>query len=121
MLLSAVATLLLASGAVVALPSQKPDDTPMIDSRVRAIELKPMLPSATPMAIRAVMPPTRPDELAQNPGRERPKNVADQNGASQESALPRPPWKSNRHCGRAIGSLSNVCKTVIPFHSSACP
>jgi RTX calcium-binding nonapeptide repeat (4 copies) len=37
LLLSAVA-LLLASGTVVALPSEKPDDTPMIDGRVRAIE-----------------------------------------------------------------------------------
>ena len=38
MLLSAVAALLLASEAVLALPSEKPDDTPMIDGRVRAIE-----------------------------------------------------------------------------------
>jgi hypothetical protein len=27
---------------------------------------------------------------------------------------PRPPWKSNRHCGLDIGSLSSLCKTVIP-------
>ncbi len=73
LLLSAVATLLLASGAVVALPSQKPDDTPMIDSRVRAIELKPMLPSATPMAIRAVMPPTRPMSSPRTPAESAPK------------------------------------------------
>ncbi|HEX5699740.1 MAG TPA: hypothetical protein VFX77_03775 [Rubrobacter sp.] len=38
LLFSAVVALLLASGAVVALPSEKPDDTPMIDGRVRAIE-----------------------------------------------------------------------------------
>jgi hypothetical protein len=38
LLLSAVAALLLASEAVLALPSEKPDDTPMIDGRVRAIE-----------------------------------------------------------------------------------
>jgi len=38
LLLSAVAALLLASGAVVALPSERPDDTPMIEGRVRAIE-----------------------------------------------------------------------------------
>jgi hypothetical protein len=38
LLLSAAVALLLASGAVVALPSEKPDDTPMIDGRVRAIE-----------------------------------------------------------------------------------
>ena len=38
LLLSAVAALLLASAAVLALPSEKPDDTPMIDGRVRAIE-----------------------------------------------------------------------------------
>jgi len=38
LLLSAVVALLLASGAVVALPSEKPDDTPMVDGRVRAIE-----------------------------------------------------------------------------------
>jgi hypothetical protein len=35
---SAAVALLLASGAVLALPSEKPDDTPMIDGRVRAIE-----------------------------------------------------------------------------------
>ena len=38
LLFSAMGALLLASGAVVALPSEKPDDTPMIDGRVRAIE-----------------------------------------------------------------------------------
>jgi hypothetical protein len=38
LLLSAAVALLLASGAVLALPSQKPDNTPMIDGRVRAIE-----------------------------------------------------------------------------------
>jgi hypothetical protein len=38
LLLSAVVALLLASGAVLALPSEKPDDTPMVDGRVRAIE-----------------------------------------------------------------------------------
>jgi hypothetical protein len=38
LLFSAMVALLLASGAVVALPSEKPDDTPMIDGRVRAIE-----------------------------------------------------------------------------------
>jgi hypothetical protein len=38
LLLSMAVALLLASGAVVALPSEKPDDTPMIDGRVRAIE-----------------------------------------------------------------------------------
>jgi Ca2+-binding RTX toxin-like protein len=38
LLVSMAVALLLASGAVVALPSQKPDDTPMIDGRVRAIE-----------------------------------------------------------------------------------
>jgi hypothetical protein len=37
-LFSAMVALLLASGAVVALPSEKPDETPMIDGRVRAIE-----------------------------------------------------------------------------------
>jgi hypothetical protein len=36
LLFSAAVALLLASGAVVALPSEKPDDTPMIDGRVRA-------------------------------------------------------------------------------------
>jgi hypothetical protein len=35
---SAAAALLLASGAVLALPSERPDDTPMVDGRVRAIE-----------------------------------------------------------------------------------
>ncbi len=38
LLFSAMVALLLASGAVVALPAEKPDDTPMIDGRVRAIE-----------------------------------------------------------------------------------
>jgi hypothetical protein len=38
LLLSAAVALLLASGAVLALPSEKPDDTPMVDGRVRAIE-----------------------------------------------------------------------------------
>jgi hypothetical protein len=37
-LLSAAVALLLASGAVLALPSERPDNTPMIDGRVRAIE-----------------------------------------------------------------------------------
>jgi hypothetical protein len=37
-LLSAAVALLLASEAVLALPSEKPDNTPMIDGRVRAIE-----------------------------------------------------------------------------------
>jgi hypothetical protein len=38
LLLSTVVALVLASGAVLALPSEKPDDTPMVDGRVRAIE-----------------------------------------------------------------------------------
>ena len=38
LLLSAAVALLLASGAVLALPSEKPDNTPMVDGRVRAIE-----------------------------------------------------------------------------------
>ena len=38
LLFSVAVALLLASGAVLALPSEKPDDTPMIDGRVRAIE-----------------------------------------------------------------------------------
>jgi hypothetical protein len=38
LLLSAAVALLFASGAVLALPSEKPDATPMIDGRVRAIE-----------------------------------------------------------------------------------
>jgi hypothetical protein len=38
LLFSTVGALLLASVAVLALPSEKPDDTPMIDGRVRAIE-----------------------------------------------------------------------------------
>ena len=38
LLFSTAVALLLASGAVLALPSETPDDTPMIDGRVRAIE-----------------------------------------------------------------------------------
>jgi hypothetical protein len=38
LLFSVVVALLLASGAVLALPSEVPDDTPMVDGRVRAIE-----------------------------------------------------------------------------------
>jgi hypothetical protein len=38
LLFSAAVALLLASGTVLALPSERPDDTPMIDGRVRAIE-----------------------------------------------------------------------------------
>jgi hypothetical protein len=38
LLLSTAVALLFASGAVLALPSEKPDDTPMVDGRVRAIE-----------------------------------------------------------------------------------
>jgi hypothetical protein len=38
LLFSTAAALLLASGAVLALPSEKPDNTPMVDGRVRAIE-----------------------------------------------------------------------------------
>jgi RTX calcium-binding nonapeptide repeat (4 copies) len=38
LLVSAAVALLLASGAVLALPSEKPDHTPMVDGRVRAIE-----------------------------------------------------------------------------------
>ncbi len=38
LLFSAAVALLFASGAVVALPSEKPDDTPTVDGRVRAIE-----------------------------------------------------------------------------------
>ena len=38
LLLSAAVALLLASGTVLALPSEKPDNTPMGDGRVRAIE-----------------------------------------------------------------------------------
>jgi hypothetical protein len=38
MLLFSAVALLLASGAVLALPSEKPDNTPMVDGRVRAIE-----------------------------------------------------------------------------------
>jgi RTX calcium-binding nonapeptide repeat (4 copies) len=37
LLLSTAAALLLASGAVLALPSERPDDTPMVDGRVRVI------------------------------------------------------------------------------------
>jgi hypothetical protein len=38
LLFSTAAALLLASGAVLALPSQKPDNTPMVDGRVRTIK-----------------------------------------------------------------------------------
>src|ERR687895_657573 len=38
LLFSTAAALLLASGAALALPSEKPDNTPMVDGRVRAIE-----------------------------------------------------------------------------------
>jgi hypothetical protein len=38
LLFSTAAALLLASGAVLALPQEKPDNTPMVDGRVRAIE-----------------------------------------------------------------------------------
>ena len=38
LLFSTMVALLLASGAVLALPSETPDDTSMIDGRVRAIE-----------------------------------------------------------------------------------
>jgi hypothetical protein len=38
LLLSAAVALLFAGGTVLALPSEKPDDTPMIEWRVRAIE-----------------------------------------------------------------------------------
>jgi len=38
LLFSTAVALLLASGAVLALPSERPDDTPMLDGRVRAIE-----------------------------------------------------------------------------------
>src|SRR5688500_15945020 len=38
LMLSTAVALLFASGAVVALPSERPDDTPMVDVRVRAIE-----------------------------------------------------------------------------------
>jgi hypothetical protein len=38
LLFSTAVALLLASGAVLALPSERPDDTPMVDGRVRAIE-----------------------------------------------------------------------------------
>jgi hypothetical protein len=37
-LFSTAVALLLASGAVLALPSERPDETPMVDGRVRAIE-----------------------------------------------------------------------------------
>jgi hypothetical protein len=37
-LLFSTAVVLLASGAVLALPSEVPDDTPRVDGRVRAIE-----------------------------------------------------------------------------------
>src|ERR687897_1058793 len=38
LLFSTAAALLFASGAVLALPSERPDDTPMVDGRVRTIE-----------------------------------------------------------------------------------
>src|SRR5215216_7254814 len=38
LLLSTAVALVFASGAVLALPSQRPDNTPMVDGRVRAIE-----------------------------------------------------------------------------------
>jgi hypothetical protein len=38
LLFSTAAAVLLASGAVLGLPSEKPDNTPMVDGRVRAIE-----------------------------------------------------------------------------------
>src|SRR5215211_4452088 len=38
LLLSTAVALLLASGAVLALPSERPDQTPMVNGRVRAIE-----------------------------------------------------------------------------------
>jgi hypothetical protein len=38
LLFSAMVALLFASEAVLTLPSEKPDDTPMVDGRVRAIE-----------------------------------------------------------------------------------
>ena len=38
LLFSTAVVLLLASGAVLALPSEVPDDTPRVDGRVRAIE-----------------------------------------------------------------------------------
>jgi hypothetical protein len=38
LLFSTVVAVLLASGAVLALPSERPDETPMVDGRVRAIE-----------------------------------------------------------------------------------
>ena len=38
LLFSMAVALLFASGAVLALPSERPDDTPMVDGRVRAIE-----------------------------------------------------------------------------------
>src|SRR5215211_2932643 len=38
LLFSTAVALLLASGAVLALPAETPDDTPMVDGRVRAIE-----------------------------------------------------------------------------------
>jgi hypothetical protein len=37
-LLFSTAVVLLASGAVLVLPSEVPDDTPMVDGHVRAIE-----------------------------------------------------------------------------------
>ena len=38
LLLSTAVALLFASGAILALPSEIPDKTPMVDGRVRAIE-----------------------------------------------------------------------------------
>jgi hypothetical protein len=38
LLLSTAVALLIASGAILALPSERPDKTPMVDGRVRAIE-----------------------------------------------------------------------------------
>src|SRR5918992_454891 len=38
LMFSMTVALLFASGAVLALPSERPDDTPMVDGRVRAIE-----------------------------------------------------------------------------------
>ena len=38
LLLSTAVVLLIASGAILALPSERPDKTPMVDGRVRAIE-----------------------------------------------------------------------------------
>jgi len=38
LLLSTAVALLFTSGAVLALPSERPDDTPMVNRRVKAIE-----------------------------------------------------------------------------------